>query len=75
MGYYKNLEIAGQVEEADRRDPIMFPLYERKIRRRVTYRAPEVITDRRTLTILLGSSIFFSSTTIILSIALAGVLS
>lgn len=68
MGYYKNLEIAYQVEEPDR---ITVPLYERKTRRRVTYRSPEVITDRRTLIILLGSSSFFSITTVILTIALA----
>jgi hypothetical protein len=70
MGYYKNLEIAGQVEEGDRRNPV--PLPERRIRRRVTYRSPEVVTDRRTLTILLGSSIFFSTTTVILCVALLG---
>jgi len=68
MGYYKNLEIEGQVEEADRKS--RFPLPERRIRRRVTYRSPEVVTDRRTLIILLGSSIFFSTTTVTLSVAL-----
>jgi hypothetical protein len=71
MGYYKNLEIAGQVEEADRK--VRVPLPERRIRRRVTYSSPEVITDRRTLIILLGSSIFFSTTTVILCVALLGV--
>jgi hypothetical protein len=68
MGYYKNLEIAGQVEEADRK--YWVPIPERRIRRRVTYRSPEVVTDRRTLIILLGSSIFFSTTTVTLSVAL-----
>lgn len=71
MGYYKNLEIELQVEEPDR---IIVPLYERKTRRRITYRAPEVVTDRRTLVILFGSSIFFSITTVILTVALAGAL-
>ena len=70
MGYYKNLEIARQVEEADRKTWV--PLPERRIRRRVTYRSPEVVTDRRTLIILLGSSVFFSITTVVLSIALLG---
>ena len=71
MGYFKNLEIAQQVEEPDR---IIVPLYERKTRRRITYRAPEVVTDRRTLVILFGSSIFFSITTVVLSFALVGAL-
>lgn len=71
MGYYKNLEIELQVEEPDR---IIVPLYERKTRRRVTYKTPEVVTDRRTLGILFGSSIFFSLTTVILTIALVGAL-
>ena len=72
MGYFKNLEIAQQVEEPDR--GIYIPLADRKIRRRATYRAPEVVTDRRTLTLLLGSSIFFSLTTVVLSFALVGAL-
>ena len=72
MGYFKNLEIAQQVEEADR--GIVIPLYERKTRRRVTYRAPEIVTDRRTLVILFGSSVFFSISTVVLTIVLAAVI-
>jgi hypothetical protein len=68
MGYYKNLIIAQQVEEPDR---IKVPLPDRKIRRRVSYKSPEVVTDRRTLLILIGSSVFFSATTIGLVIVIA----
>jgi hypothetical protein len=62
MGYYKNLIIANQVEEADRF---------RSAKRRTTYRRPEIVTDKRTMIILLGSSMFFSITTILLAIWVA----
>lgn len=58
MGYYKNLIIAQQVEEPDRT---------RKARRRETYKEPEMVTDRRTINILLWSTITFGLTTVILT--------
>lgn len=62
MGYYKNLIIAQQVEEPDRT---------RKARRRETYKEPEVVTDRRTMTILLGATFTFGLSTILLLVWVA----
>ena len=63
MGYYQNLIIARQVEEPDR--PV-------NARRRTTWQGNnDVVTDKRTLVFLLGTSMFFAVTTIGLVIVIA----
>jgi len=62
MGYYKNLIIARQVEEPDRF---------RKNARRETYKAPSVVTDKRTLVTLVWLVVIFGVTSVLLTILVA----
>lgn len=63
MGYFKQKEIENQVEIPDRTRRL----------RRSTYQKPTntVVTDVRTMLILLGASSFFSITTIVLIFVIA----